>query len=783
MSTKTTFKRISLVAVAALGLGVLSVAPSQAAAAAVTFTYTNGTALTATPVVGTAVQLPISVAAAGTFEAATSSLVATVSTKPTNSTLGTESTTVSIATAAAAITTSAITESFTAAVAGTSGAGISFAATASSTTLTAANAAVFSFTPDVAGYYIITFTTGGTGTQAFVANTVGVNVSGAAIVQAATGLGKSAGTQINGRPSAAAFFLPAASTTSSRYEISAIGAGIVGIFALSSKADAASATTSTSATGVTKKNGTDFTAGATYAGAATTTGAIAVASAITDGFIVTTTSAAAATVVITVKSVNITTGELTDVSSATIIYGAAPVTLLAASAVAHNVGGTNTPNVVVGQADSATSVSKDTVGRVATIGVKLYNTSSAEVTTESYTATISGAGTLGTSTSNAIVGRGLTVKYGDNVYVYADGTAGVGTITITTAAGLAVATKSVSFYGAPAAITMSVRRELAPNSTLAADVVRAQVFDALGYPVNGAVVYATSSDTTIISTSYASFTTATDISSAGVVTEGIAKIGLTGVKLGSAKITVGLASSATDVTTTGYAIKSDATTINVVGSTAQQGGVIVAMDKQSYAPGSYAWVTITPVDAAGKKLAPNVAYTVFSSTGITASQPVESSTAGVVGSAIWGATVTGATSSNASTRTVADPVVELDGTKIQKIKLPNIEGDFTISWTTAAAANFPGLISAGGVAGSVTVTLSNPGSQAAVDAAAEATDAANAATDAALAAADAADAATAAAEDASASVAKLSKSVTTALNNLKKQITSLTALVNKLLKR
>jgi hypothetical protein len=33
MSTKTTFKRVALVAVAALGLGVLSVAPSQAAPA------------------------------------------------------------------------------------------------------------------------------------------------------------------------------------------------------------------------------------------------------------------------------------------------------------------------------------------------------------------------------------------------------------------------------------------------------------------------------------------------------------------------------------------------------------------------------------------------------------------------------------------------------------------------------------------------------------------------------------------------------------------------------
>jgi hypothetical protein len=43
MSTKTTFKRIALVAVAALGLGVLSVAPSSATPSGVTVTVTNGT--------------------------------------------------------------------------------------------------------------------------------------------------------------------------------------------------------------------------------------------------------------------------------------------------------------------------------------------------------------------------------------------------------------------------------------------------------------------------------------------------------------------------------------------------------------------------------------------------------------------------------------------------------------------------------------------------------------------------------------------------------------------
>jgi len=43
MTTKTTFKRIALVAVAALGLGVLSVAPSSATPSGVTVTITNGT--------------------------------------------------------------------------------------------------------------------------------------------------------------------------------------------------------------------------------------------------------------------------------------------------------------------------------------------------------------------------------------------------------------------------------------------------------------------------------------------------------------------------------------------------------------------------------------------------------------------------------------------------------------------------------------------------------------------------------------------------------------------
>jgi hypothetical protein len=276
-----------------------------------------------------------------------------------------------------------------------------------------------------------------------------------------------------------------------------------------------------------------------------------------------------------------------------------------------------------------------------------------------------------------------------------------------------------------------------------------------------------------ISNSYSKVTLVTS-------SKGEADVALTGVKLGSAKITVGIATSATDVTTTGYAVKSDALTVTVGGSTTEQAGVVVTTDKQVYTPGSYAYVTVKAVDKAGKTLSPlpstTGTYTVFATGGISASLPIETVT-GIISSTGFVPAV------KAGTATTADPIVAQAGEFVYKIKLPTYSGDLTLSWTTAAGSYFPGNIAAGGVAGSVTVSLSDPGSQAAVDAATEATDAANAATDAALAAADAADAATAAAEDASAAVATLAKSVNTALGNLKKQITALTALVNKLLKK
>jgi hypothetical protein len=72
MSTKTTFKRIALVAVAALGLGVLSVAPSSADVSGVTVTVTNGTATTMNSDSSTAATIKVSfLALAGAADSVT----------------------------------------------------------------------------------------------------------------------------------------------------------------------------------------------------------------------------------------------------------------------------------------------------------------------------------------------------------------------------------------------------------------------------------------------------------------------------------------------------------------------------------------------------------------------------------------------------------------------------------------------------------------------------------------------------------------------------------------
>jgi len=396
-----------------------------------------------------------------------------------------------------------------------------------------------------------------------------------------------------------------------------------------------------------------------------------------------------------------------------------------------------------------------TANEAAVIKVGLLNAAGVATTGESYTATIAGPGLLASQPLDAdleaaAVGRAITVKAGDVVTVYPDGASGVATITITSAAGKVLATETVTFYGDATVATATVVKPII-SATSAQNAILVNMTDAAGTAVTAATVfYVTSSDTTKISGAYTATSSITYSSTNGTLGKGYL-IPLTGVAAGSANITVGTKSSAT--ATTG--VNAAAVAVRVGSET--PASVSVTLDKAAYIPGEKATITVVVNDKDGLALADKTYLNIFATGGIVANYTL---------------------GAGSDTTTASSVDGFASGKKTFTVYMPIAESDVEFTWTTGTNL----LLANQAVAGKLVATVSSASGSAAIDAATEATDAANAATDAALAAADAADAATAAAEDASAAVAALAKSVNTALNNLKKQITALTKLVNKLLK-
>ncbi len=397
-----------------------------------------------------------------------------------------------------------------------------------------------------------------------------------------------------------------------------------------------------------------------------------------------------------------------------------------------------------------------TANEAAVIKVTLLNAAGVATVGESYTATIAGPGLLASQPldndlSAAAVGRAITVKAGDVVTVYPDGSSGVATITITSAAGKTLATETVTFYGDATVATATVVKPII-SATSGQNAILVNMKDAAGTAVTQATVfYVTSSDATKISGAYTATSSITYSSTNGTLGAGYL-IPLTGVAAGSANITVGTKSSAT--ATTGV----NAAPVSVRVGSETPASVSVTLDKAAYIPGEKATITVVVNDKDGLALADKTYLNIFATGGIVANYTL---------------------GAGSDTTTASSVDGFASGKKTFTVYMPIAESEVEFTWTTGT-----NLLTANqGVAGKLVATVSSSSGAAAIDAANEATDAANAATDAALAAADAADAATAAAEDASAAVAALAKSVNSALKALKKQITSLTALVNKLLKK
>jgi hypothetical protein len=335
-------------------------------------------------------------------------------------------------------------------------------------------------------------------------------------------------------------------------------------------------------------------------------------------------------------------------------------------------------------------------------------------------------------------------------FLYANGLAGTSVVTIKNTAGTVVATKSVVFTDTTiASIEATVLKPFVQGDTAAhtSNVFKLVFKDSVGNIMTAPAAYptVTSGATTIGSASQVtSGGNDTTTATAGAVYWGVDAVGAVygpvtyTFKVGTVTATASVTfSSATAATFSGSAA-----------NTTANGDVVY---------------TFTAADAKGYAVPDGVLLSDYiasvTSVGTSGSLAAQAALTATSKSGVW---TTTAVSAPSSTTDITSTFV-MTGTKgTASTKLP----------ATLTGIDLP-----------IKFSVANPSIDAATDAANEATDAANAATDAALAAADAADAATAAAEDASAAVAALAKSVNTALKALKKQITSLTALVNKLLKK
>jgi len=427
-------------------------------------------------------------------------------------------------------------------------------------------------------------------------------------------------------------------------------------------------------------------------------------------------------------------------------------------------------------ADAAVSASKVvSTTPVATIAVTQKNATSSA--TEAYTVVVTGPGFVLDATADTATAAGSTSRVlsiaaptvGSTRYftVYGDGSAGVGTITFATASGVTIGQETVTFSDTkPASVAAVVKKAYIRAGGATDKVFAVTIKDAAGNAItdSSATVTGTRSDTTTAGKAIAT----ADLSFTWDSTDKVYYATATGAStsgFGSATYTIkatGTDTALTAVTTTATTIYSDVVATKVTISAPASAAV---GDKITY--------TLTATEKNGYPVADG-GYEGGSANGS-------------IGGIFWNTTtVPDYTSSSVKPFNTGETITTVSGVATKDIYMPVAAGTVAATWTLAGTATTAaGAIdkAIGGTVITVTTAVTNPGVDAASDAANEATDAANAATDAALAAADAADAATAAAEDASAAVATLAKSVNTALGNLKKQITALTKLVNKLLKK
>jgi hypothetical protein len=301
--------------------------------------------------------------------------------------------------------------------------------------------------------------------------------------------------------------------------------------------------------------------------------------------------------------------------TATVTWGATP-----AAAAGTTTSILNATNGTGAASDATVLVSKSATGQQANIVVTVKDQAGNALNNQTVSATISGPGLIAAASGNA-GGQGtarvatVTITDGTNVAaigVNADGTSGVGTITVSVGSTV-VATETVSFFDSPATVTAVQNHKVlssaggaagitpAANAGTGADIANTpavilNVLDKNGLRVTGLTttqISAVSSDTTVMSETIT--LAQSDGTGAANTVSGNYNVQVSSVAKASGS-TATLKFKVVVSAALGTFIESAPITYTLGGAPA---AVTVAMNKASYTPGEAAQVTLTLKDSSG----------------------------------------------------------------------------------------------------------------------------------------------------------------------------------------
>jgi len=450
----------------------------------------------------------------------------------------------------------------------------------------------------------------------------------------------------------------------------------------------------------TKYNGIDWTSGVTFTSANAA-----------DHVMLKLTATAAGATTVTVHTVSATTGALTLVDGGTITWATSSSLDPSSGNSTSIIDGsgtltTNAHNAATDETVIASGLSAGTL--VASIKVIAKDGNANLLANgKTVTAVVTGAGMAGggaaaiDSYANSSRYETVTLASGAALAyfgIYADGTAGKSTITIMSGT-TTLATETVVFHGRPTKVTVTQGLRVgstaggafgdgtaaptgaAPATTPAAPIA---VTDALGLPVSGQTIVATSDNTLVISGIAAQAESDGSAAGDGYAGEGTYNVSLTAVAAASgskANVTFKVA----DGITSGVYISAAPVSYAVGGSPYTMS---LSTDKTSYAAGSKGTLTVTAKDKSGNAAADATYANLFSAAGVTASSS-------------FGGSLPGAS------------VATVNGVKTYTFYAPVVGGSYSINGTTGASdANLPGTA----VTTSVTVTDANSGLLTQIDA-------------------------------------------------------------------